>query len=65
MIFSEYKFSNLGKLWLVDLDGTVIIHNSHLNNKQEFTAGAREFLIQIPSDDILIFVTARSKNSRA
>lgn len=50
----------LHKTWLLDLDGTIIRHNSHLLKRQTFTPGALAFLSNIPSEDIIIFLTARN-----
>ena len=53
------QISDLDKLWLIDLDGTVIIHNSHLEGEQKFTPGAIDFLQRIPPSHIVVFLTAR------
>ena len=60
MHIDKNVFSNLPKLWLLDLDGTILMHNSHLDDSQEFVPGAIEFLTKIDSSDKIIFITARS-----
>ncbi len=55
----KLPLSLLPKTWLIDLDGTVIVHNSHLNGKQRLTKDARKFIKAIPKSDKLIFLTAR------
>lgn len=56
------KLSRLGKTWILDLDGTMVIHNGYLNNgKDEFLSGAKAFLQAIPNSDLVVFVTSRKK----
>lgn len=54
------KLSNHRHLWLVDIDGTIIKHNSHLS-EQELLPGVTEFWQKIPNEDIIILLTARSE----
>lgn len=60
MQIKKKLFSSLEKLWLLDLDGTILIHNSHLMGDQNFVTGAKEFLKNIDEKDTVIFLTARS-----
>ena len=57
----DVNFSELPKLWLIDLDGTIIYHNSHKSLPQRLTKDAKTFVNRIPSVDKIIFVTAREK----
>ena len=63
---AEYiKVSPLGKTWIFDLDGTVVKHNGYkIDGKDTFLEGAKEFLAQLPENDLIIFVTSRTDNER-
>lgn len=55
--------SNLNKTWLIDIDGSIVKHNGHkIDGFDSFLPNAREFLISIPKNDCIIFLTARNKN---
>lgn len=57
----QLKISPMPKTWILDLDGTLLIHDGpYLLGKDEFLPGAREFLDSIPRRDMIIFLTARS-----
>jgi ribosome-interacting GTPase 1 len=58
----ELEMSALPKTWVLDLDGTIVKHNGYkVDGKDTLLDGAREFLSQIRSDDMVIFVTSRKK----
>ena len=57
----EIRLSSLPKTWILDLDGTLVVHDGpFIMGKDEFLPGAREFLESIPKRDMIIFLTARS-----
>ncbi len=57
----EIRLSPLPKTWILDLDGTLVVHDGpFIMGKDEFLPGAREFLDSIPKRDMIIFLTARS-----
>lgn len=57
----QLKISPMPKTWILDLDGTLLIHDGpYILGKDEFLPGAREFLDSIPRRDMIIFLTARS-----
>ena len=57
----EIRLSPLSKTWILDLDGTLVVHDGpFIMGKDEFLPGAREFLDSIPKRDMIIFLTARS-----
>ena len=61
-----FNLSELSHTWFIDLDGTVIRHNSHLTDQDELLPGVKEFWDCIPQDDCIIVTTGRSntyKNS--
>lgn len=57
----EKKLSNLPKTWLIDLDGTIIKHNSHIKGKNTILKKVKSFWKKIPSKDKIVLLTAREK----
>ncbi len=56
------KVSSLGKTWILDLDGTIVKHNGYkIDGHDTFLDGAKEFLENIPEDDMIIFITSRKE----
>ncbi len=55
----KVKFSRLKKTWLIDLDGTIIEHNSHINGINKLLPGVKKFWKKINKEDIIIILTAR------
>ena len=57
----ELRISPIPKTWILDLDGTLLVHDGpYINGRDEFLPGAKEFLDSIPGRDMIIFLTARS-----
>ena len=53
---------NLPKTWLIDLDGTLVKHNSYLNGEDELLSGTDVFFNKkISNNDVIIILTARNK----
>lgn len=53
--------SPLGHTWILDLDGTIVKHNGYKTDGVDtFLPGAKEFLNQIPEEDLIIFLTSRT-----
>ena len=57
----EIKTSKLPKTWLIDLDGTIIQHNSHLIGKNILLKGVKQFWKKINKSDKIVILTARPK----
>jgi len=53
------EFSSLNKTWILDIDGTLVIHNGHLKGKDVLLDGVKDFFKNISSDDKVILLTAR------
>lgn len=54
------KLSTLPKTWILDLDGTIFKHNSHLNGKDILVDGIKAFFRNnIKDNDFVIVLTAR------
>ena len=57
--------SPLGHTWILDLDGTIVKHNGYkIDGYDSFLPGAKEFLLKIPLDDFIIFLTSRKEEYR-
>ena len=51
----QIRISPMPKKWILDLDGTLLVHDGpYILGKDEFLPGAREFLDSIPSRDMII-----------
>lgn len=54
--------SQLAKTWILDLDGTIVKYSGHKTDGYDtFLPGAKEFLLSIPREDFILFITARSE----
>ncbi len=51
----------LSHTWFIDLDGTIIEHNSHLNKNEKLLDGVKIFFKKIPKKDKIIITTSRNK----
>lgn len=59
----ELRLSQLSKTWILDLDGTLVIHNGYKTyGMDKWLTGSKEFLLSIPEKDMIIFVTSREKS---
>lgn len=57
--------SPLGKTWIFDLDGTVLVHNGYKTEGGDtLLPGAKGFFDNLPADDMVIFVTSRSDDCK-
>lgn len=55
------ELSNLNKTWIFDLDGTLVKHNGYLLDGADcLLDGVKSFLDQIPKDDYIVILSARS-----
>jgi len=55
------RLSSLPKTWLLDVDGTLVVHNGHLKNNEQLLNGVKEFTSNIDEKDMVILLTSRSK----
>lgn len=63
MTHAPRRMSPLAKCWLLDLDGTLIIHNSHLNGGDRLAPRAEAFTRQITPGDRVIILTSRPRDA--
>ncbi len=52
------------KLWVIDIDGVVFIHNSYKNGGDRIVPGFMEFYSQIRPVDQVVLITARMEEFR-
>ena len=55
------KLSKLPRTWLIDLDGTILLHNSHINSENTILKGVKSFWKKIRKIDKIVILTAREK----
>ena len=61
---TELTLSPLPKTWILDLDGTIVKHNGYkIDGHDTLLEGGREFLDSIGKEDMVIFVTSRTKET--
>ncbi len=58
------RMSTLRKTWILDFDGTLVIHNGYKTGEDQWLPGAKEFMQNIPETDYVIILTAREKEAR-
>lgn len=49
------------KLWILDVDGVVFVHNGYLNGDDVLVPGFMDFYETIPETDQVLFVSARDE----
>lgn len=60
---TEMVLSPLRKTWIFDLDGTLVEHNGYKNGEDRWLPGAKELLMSIPAEDVVMILTAREKEA--
>lgn len=59
------RLSPLGHTWIIDLDGTILVHNGYLTPEgDQLLPGAKEFMDSIPPDDMVVFLSSRKEEVR-
>lgn len=56
---TQLVLSPLGKTWIFDFDGTLVVHNGYKTGEDQWLPGAKEFLQNIPPEDFILILTAR------
>ncbi len=60
---NDFILSYLEHTWILDLDGTIVKHNGYkIDGYDTLLNGAKEFLDSIPTNDMIIFLTARKRD---
>lgn len=58
------SLSPLSHTWILDFDGTLVIHNGYKTGEDRILPGALEFLQSIPKEDVVIILTAREPGAK-
>ena len=53
--------STLPQMWIIDVDGTIFIHNSYLEGEDQLVPNFLDFYTQIKSEDFILLVSARDQ----
>ena len=61
---SELKISSLGHTWIIDVDGTICLHNGYKSGTDQLLAGVKEFFAQIPPQDMILILTSRAASEK-
>lgn len=61
---NRLTLSPLRHTWILDFDGTLVIHNGYKTGEDAWLPGALDFLKSIPETDLVIILTAREKAAR-
>ena len=57
--------SPLPHTWILDVDGTLCVHNGHLQGRDTLLPGVKEFFTQLPEGDMVLLITSRKEEHRA
>lgn len=57
---NELIISKLPHTWIIDVDGTICIHNGYKMGEDIILDGVQEFFNNIPLEDMIIILTSRS-----
>ena len=61
----QIRVSSLPHAWLIDLDGTVLLHNGHKNGGDALLPGVAEFWQAVPRADTIILMSTRTESEKA
>lgn len=65
MMNKQLIISALPHTWILDVDGTICVHNGYKNGEDSLLDGVKEFFAQIPAKDMIIFITSRKIEEKA
>lgn len=60
----KLTLSSLGKTWILDFDGTLVVHNGYKHGEDRWLPGAKEFLLSISEEDYVLLLTARERDAK-
>ena len=62
---SQLVLSALQHTWLIDIDGTIAIHNGYLTDGEDTPIeNSCDFLRELPDNDFIILLTSRPESTR-
>ena len=65
MMNKQLIISALPHTQILDVDGTICVHNGYKNGEDSLLDGVKEFFAQIPAEDMIIFITSRKIEEKA
>lgn len=60
----KFSISTLPHTWIIDVDGTICIHNGYKNGGDRILPGVKEFFSKIPDEDMVLILTSRPSSER-
>lgn len=60
----KFNISTLPHTWIIDVDGTICIHNGYKNGGDQILPGVKEFFSKIPDEDMVLILTSRSSSEK-
>ncbi len=57
--------SALPHTWILDVDGTLCVHNGHLHGGDQLLPGVKEFFAGLPKKDMVVLITSRKEEHAA
>lgn len=63
-MLQELKISTLAHTWIIDVDGTICVHNGYKNGEDKILPGVKDFFSQIPTTDMILILTSRPSSEK-
>lgn len=63
-MLTNLVLSSLPHTWILDVDGTICIHNGYKNGDDIIIDGVKKLFSQIPEEDMIILLTSRKKEEK-
>ena len=60
----KLRLSPLGHTWILDVDGTLCVHNGYLTGEDVLLPGVKELFASIPPEDYILLLTSRKESER-
>ena len=61
---NKLRLSPLGHTWILDIDGTLCVHNGYLTGEDVILPGVKDFFAAIPPEDYILLLTSRKESER-
>ncbi len=61
---NNLTLSSLAHTWIFDVDGTICVHNGYKNGGDILLDGVKELFAQIPTEDMVVFITSRKADEK-
>jgi hypothetical protein len=64
MTQNNLVLSPLAHTWILDVDGTICVHNGYKHGGDTILDGVEAFFAQIPAEDMIILLTSRQEEEK-